>query len=86
MEDGGMQVPALQERPSLTGLTWLWEAFQDLSSCRMIGMDVGPIPWTAIEAYIEAGEYSIEEGYILHRVVRHLDIVFHKEQEKLRKK
>ena len=30
---------------------WIMAAFADLSTCRPIGMAVGPIPWTAIDAY-----------------------------------
>ena len=28
-------------------------AFAHLDTCRSIGMDVGPIPWTAIDLYAE---------------------------------
>lgn len=30
---------------------WIMTAFADLSTCRDVGMGVGPIPWTAIDAY-----------------------------------
>ena len=71
-----MQVPAVQEKPSITGFGWLWQAYQDLTTCRQIGMDVGPIPWTAIQRYVEVQDYLPEERYILHRVIQHLDGLF----------
>lgn len=35
----------------LPGLEPYFEAFSRLSTCRQIGMGVGPIPWTAIVQY-----------------------------------
>ena len=75
MRDAGMDVPTLDRRTSVTGLEWLWAAFYDLTSCRSIGMEAGPIPWTAIQHYAEAHRLDEEETYTLHAVVRHMDEV-----------
>lgn len=50
-------------RPDTTGAGWLWRAFQELATCRTFGMGVvGPIPLTAIWAYID--RYSLPEWTI----------------------
>jgi hypothetical protein len=85
MADAGMHVPAIEQRPSLSGFEWLWEAFVELSSCRQTGMGVGAIPWTAVQRYVEVMRYTSEEAWLAHGVVRHLDDVFikhHAEQQK----
>lgn len=75
-QDAGMEVPALDIRPSVTGFQWLWEAFVELTSCRQMGMSVGPIPWTAIQKYAEAHQLTDGETWLLHGVVQHLDEIF----------
>ena len=60
----------------MTGFVWLWEAFNALSSCRAIGMSVGPIPWTAIQQYADVHGFTEDETYMLHNVVRHADDIF----------
>ncbi len=48
----GLRAPALDTKVELEQhLVWVWNAFQQLSNCRQVGMGVGPIPWTAIDAY-----------------------------------
>ena len=54
MQQAGKHVPALETRPNIIGLTWVWEAFWELSTCRAVGAVMGPIPWTAVRAYGEA--------------------------------
>ncbi|MFN2199972.1 MAG: hypothetical protein ACK2UO_02140 [Caldilineaceae bacterium] len=76
MAAAGMIVPAIESRPSLVGFGWLWEAYQALSTCRAIGMSVGPIPWSAVQLYADAHRLSEEEAWLLHRVVRHMDEVY----------
>lgn len=39
-------------------------------------MSVGPIPWTAIQKYVEAQDLRAEESYMLHGVIRHMDGVW----------
>jgi hypothetical protein len=42
----------IQNAPTLLlGLEFYYNAFQDLSSCRSVGMGLGPIPWTAMNDY-----------------------------------
>lgn len=49
----GMQ--PMRERPELSPfLASTYEAFWELSSCRSSGMGVGPIPWTAIDAFCQS--------------------------------
>lgn len=74
-----MPVPdAIQNAPVLApGLELYWEAFMELSSCRSIGMGIGPIPWTAIRAY--AAYLGLGDGEDFHRfqtLVRGMDAVY----------
>tara|TARA_R110000803_G_scaffold209440_2_gene279054 strand:- start:1176 stop:1412 length:237 start_codon:yes stop_codon:yes gene_type:complete len=39
--------------PDIRTCTWLVEAFTELSTCRQIGMALGPIPLTAIQDYTD---------------------------------
>lgn len=86
MHDAGRHVPAIDNRPSLTGYTWLWEAFSALTTCRSIGMSYGPIPWTAVQHYTEAQQMNVDETYLTHHVIRHMDNVYLKYQESQRQK
>lgn len=52
MVDLGPQKPEL-----LDGLEAYYRAFEQLTSCRNVGLDEGPIPWTAIRDY--ANEHRI---------------------------
>lgn len=76
MQDAGMEIPALDNRPSITGFEWLWEAFLELNTCRETGMGIGSIPWTASQNYAEALRMNDEEAWLMHKVVRHLDGLF----------
>ena len=76
MADAGKHVPAIEEMPTATGLEWYMTAFRDLSSCRSLGMGLGPIPWTAIEAYAYANDLDDYERWELHTVIRHVDGVW----------
>lgn len=56
----------------LPGLELYLNAFWDLNSCRQIGMDVGPIPWTAIQKYaimLFDSPVEIEEFHIIIRAM-----------------
>lgn len=76
MADEGLDVPAINQRPSLTGYEWLWQAFVNLSSCRQIGMAYGPIPWHLIQLYGVAHQLSQDELWELHVVIRKMDDIF----------
>lgn len=49
-------------------------AWADLSTCRPIGMTVGPIPWTAIVQWAEFHDLDRDAAGILVHVIRQLDI------------
>ncbi len=49
------------------------EAWQDLSTCRPIGMAVGAIPWPAIVQWCEWHEIDHDIAVILVRIIRQLD-------------
>ena len=76
MHDAGKVVPAIRDRPSVTGFEWLWQAFIDLGTCRHYGMSPGPIPWTAIEEYARVNELGVDDTWMLHRVIRRADDVW----------
>lgn len=73
MAEAGMEVPALERKPDLTGYEWIWEAFFELGTCRSIGMAIGPIPWTAIRDYRIDHDMDVEESYILSNCIRAMD-------------
>jgi len=50
----GVPIPDELVAPALRDIEWdLWEAYHHLATCRHIGMDYGPIPWTAIQVYAD---------------------------------
>lgn len=55
---------------------WVFSAFFDLSTCRQVGMGVGPIPWTAIQQYVTTYFLDDDQAYFLKRVVYGLDKVY----------
>lgn len=60
----------------LYGLEVYYEAFTELSTCRSIGMAMGPIPWSAINEYAARHGY-VDQGFdYLVLMVRALDDTF----------
>lgn len=50
------------EPPDSVGLEYYLEAYRELSTCCGIGMDIGPIPFTAVLEYFKVfGEGDFEE-------------------------
>lgn len=47
----GVEIKELDDKPDISGLEWIWDGFWKLSTCRELGMGVGPIPWWTIELY-----------------------------------
>ena len=45
----------------MQGLEFTYRAFTDLSTCREVGMAIGPIPWTAIRAYADTYDLGLDE-------------------------
>lgn len=80
----GNELPVkIQNAPPLqSGLALYYEAFNDLSSCRAIGMAEGPIPWTAINDYCDYLELYEEERYDMFYHVRSLDLAYLKYMDK----
>jgi hypothetical protein len=50
-------IARLDSEPKLSPwLAGVWSAFRRLSTCRQLGMGMGPIPWTAVK------DYALMEG------------------------
>ena len=76
-----MPVPQLDNKPSILGYEWFYEAFVLLNTCRQIGMTFGPIPWTSVEHYAIATNLNADDKYFLHQIVSHLDEVYLKHMQ-----
>ncbi len=63
----------LDEPPVFKGDEFYFQAFNDLNTCRQVGMEVGPIPWHRITEYgREAGlDDSIRKAFV--RIIRAMD-------------
>ena len=48
-------------------------AWQDLETCRSVGMAVGPIPWTAVQEWALASGLDRDSTRLLHDVIRYVD-------------
>lgn len=68
--------PALKNMPDISGDEWILESFWELSTCRAIGMTVGPIPWTAVKIFADELELSSISRDLFFRAVRYLDIIY----------
>jgi hypothetical protein len=79
MQEGGMEVPALQNRPEIT--QWVieyWDAFQTLGNSRIPHQGgIGPIPLTEIVAYMDATYLiDVDERLKLIKMIQSLDRVY----------
>lgn len=73
----------LQDRPTLLiGLDLYFDAFTDLSTCRQIGMSVGPIPYTAIIEYSRVHGFDYETSQLLLRYISEMDSAYLRYQYK----
>lgn len=52
------------------GLELFYEAFHELSSCRQIGLGLGPIPYTAIVEYCDRNEMDVDHTV---EIIRRMD-------------
>jgi hypothetical protein len=72
---GGNPLPDfIRDAPELLpGLSIYLNAFWDLSTCRQMGMGLGPIPWTNTREYctILGGDEQFQEEF--HYLIRRLD-------------
>ena len=65
---------AIANAPTLQlGLDLYFDAFWDLSSCRMSGFTLGPIPWSAIFDYALAYAYDEDQRENLVHYIRVMD-------------
>lgn len=64
----------------LTGLEMFYSAFASLSTCRVQGLGVGDIPWTAISAYCDRNGIKGDQASDLFYFVRVLDAEYQKHQ------
>lgn len=69
--------PKIANAPELTlGLELYLEGFLDLSSCRSVGMSLGPIPWTAMDRYCEVEGIADETRDDFIYLVKGLDVYY----------
>lgn len=67
----------------MAGLHVYWQAYHELSTCRPVGMGVGPIPWTAISEYaLRNGVFDPDDFDELVHHVRALDTTFLEHHER----
>lgn len=68
-------VPAANPPPKLypSWAAWCMAAFYDLDTCRSVGFDIGPIPWTAINAWAIEHGLTGEVRRVFVAVVRRMD-------------
>lgn len=67
----------IKDAPTLfVGLEFYYTAFTELSTCREMGMAMGPIPWTEVQAYADTYELSEDESEDLHVLIAMMDEVF----------
>lgn len=62
------------EEPEISGFQFYFDAFQELSTSRQVGMGLGPIPFTAIAEYFRIYELSDFEEFAY--LIRRMDNVF----------
>lgn len=85
--DGTPLPKAIQNAPELfLGLEFFYNAFWELSSCRNTGLDMGEIPWTAIDRYAVSSELDEELSNDLHYFIRRMDMEYIKYIEHSRPK
>jgi len=69
----GGESKALENRPEIDGVEWLWNAYIELSTCRPVGFGFAPIPWTAIQLYIAVNKLNGEDEELLNHCISTLD-------------
>lgn len=83
MRDGQPLPQRIQNAPSMAfGMHLYFNAFLELSSCRQMGMALGPIPWTAVNDYALYMDLDEDQHEDLHFFVRELDNEYVKYQSK----
>ena len=79
-----MPLPAkIANKPTIKfGLDLYWKAFQDLSADRDVGMGVGPIPWSAMNAWGVRNHIKGDDFERFVLVLRGMDSVYMTHQSK----
>lgn len=62
------------KEPEIGPFIWYFDCFRELSSCRSIGMAVGPIPFTAVVEYSRI--YGVEDFEEFLYLIRRMDDKF----------
>lgn len=69
--------PQLRDAPEVApGLELYYHAFQRLSTCRPVGMGLGPIPWTSIKQYAILQELDQLQSEALEYHISRMDSAF----------
>jgi len=66
----------LEKKPNIAGSEWLWSAFHELSTCRTLGMGIGPIPWTAKAEYARYYRLTEDEEEVFMFCMNYIDNIF----------
>lgn len=74
----------LADRPAPLSASeaFYWTAFSYLSSCRLVGMAIGEIPWTAIDAYAERHRLEPDVRDLFELVMHRMDAVYMEDQRR----
>lgn len=65
------------QEPCVDGLDFYLDAFRDLNSCRPSGLDLSPIPFTAVVEYFRI--YAIDDDFDeFAYLIRHMDNAYMK--------
>ena len=62
------------QEPNIVGFEFYYDAFQELSTARPIGLAVGPIPFTAIAEYFKI--YELQDFEEFAYLIRRMDNTF----------
>ena len=83
----GLPIPSrIENAPSIwPGLELYYLGFLELNSSRQIGMQLGPIPWLAIEQYAQAKELDDDQKEAMHYHISEMDRSYLKIQGKKNK-
>jgi hypothetical protein len=68
------QLKPEDSEPEISQFRYYIDAFHELSSCRSIGMALGPIPFTAIAEYSKL--FDVEDFEEFHYLMRFMDNKF----------
>ena len=71
------------DKPELDSSSMLYlYFFNQLSTCRSVGMGAGPIPWTAIHTYSEFRNFDYIETLSFINIMQMLDSIYLQESNK----